>query len=97
MLRCVGWDPAQTLGVVGDPSASNSRPRAPIRLGEKPRRALVDLVSRFLLWLTRVLYFRDGGYVPYTAVHTYMDTSAHTSIAGGKGAEWISQLMKGDE
>lgn len=52
------------------------------------------------LWLTRVLYLRDGGYVPYhmyTAVHTYMDTSVHTSIAGGKRAEWITQLMKGDE
>lgn len=71
--------------------------RVPPSAWEKPRRALVDLVSRFLLWLTRVLYFRDGGYVPYTAVLTYMDTSAHTSIAGGKGAEWISQLMKGDE
>lgn len=72
--------------------------RGPPSVWEKPRRVLDDLVLRlFFLWLTRVLYFRDGGYVPYTAVITYMDTSAHTSIAGGKGAEWITQLMKGDE
>lgn len=48
MLRCVGWDPAQTLGVVGDPSATTP---ARLLIWEehlKPRRGLVDLVSLFV-------------------------------------------------
>lgn len=80
----VGWGPAQALGIVGDPSASNSRPRAHLAMGDSHGASWS--IWFLFLWLTRVLYFRDGGFVPSTAAHAHRDTPAQTSNCWWQGS-----------